>query len=403
MRTTLRAVVALLTASLLVLPTTGATAVRPTPPDRDRAGQTGKPLTVMTRNIYLGGDIMRPIAAVQGKTGPEALLALGHANHQLRQIVDRTDFPTRARLLAREIATSRPDLVGLQEVALWRSGPMELGAIGQRNATHVDHDFLALLLDEIAATGASYRVVSKQQEADVEAPAFPELPDPDDPRASDQRLTMHDVVLMRADKGLRVMASGGGNYSRNFAVNLLGLQLTFLRGYNWVDVRDGANRVRFVNTHLESASSDVALAQARELLAGPAAHEGDTVVVCDCNSDPLDHTVKPPQIDPERTPHSGPYDFIVGQGFVDQWLTHAPAEQGWTAGLSETVDDETADDPGGVGLDHRIDMVFARGDDGAISADKGSITGNEVADKDPATGLWPSDHAGVVLRLRGLS
>ena len=30
------------------------------------------------------------------------------------------------------------------------------------------------------------------------------------------------------------------------------------------------------------------------------------------------------------------------------------------------------------------------------------VTGNEVADRDPATGLWPSDHAGVVLRLRGL-
>ena len=400
MRTTLRAAVALLTASLLVLPTTGATAAKPAPPDR--AAQTGKPLTVMTRNIYLGGNIMAPIAAVQGKSGAEALLALGHANHQLRQVVDRTDFPTRARLLAREIATTQPDLVGLQEVALWRSGPMELGgALGVRNATQVDFDFLAILLDEIEATGASYRVVAEQREADVEAPAFPEAPNPADPRASDQRLTMRDVVLMRADKGLRVTASGNGNYTRNFAVNLLGLPLTFLRGYNWVDVQDGPNQVRFVNTHLESASSDVALAQARELLAGPAAHDGDTVVVCDCNSDPLDHSVKP--IDAEGTPHSGPYDFIVGQGLVDQWLTHAPAEQGWTAGLSETVDDATANDPGGVGLDHRIDMVFARGDGGAISADKGQITGDEVTDKDPATGLWPSDHAGVVLRLRGLS
>jgi hypothetical protein len=28
--------------------------------------------------------------------------------------------------------------------------------------------------------------------------------------------------------------------------------------------------------------------------------------------------------------------------------------------------------------------------------------GNDLADRDPSTGLWPSDHAGVVLRLRGL-
>lgn len=398
MKSILRALVALAISCLLLVPVAGAGAATRAEPDAST--RTGKPLTVMTRNVYLGGDIMRPIAAVQGKSGLDALLALGHASHQLRTMVDRTDFPTRARLLAREIATHRPDLVGLQEVALWRSGPLELGAIGTPNATTVDYDFLAILMEEIAATGSKYRVVSNQQEADVEAPSFPGAPNPADPQASDQRLTMHDVVLMRADKGLRVAASGSDNYETNFAVSLLGIPLTFVRGYNWVDVRDGNNRFRFINTHLESISSDVALAQAQELLTGPADHDGDTVVVCDCNSDPLNHSVKP--TDPLRTPHSAPYELIVAYGFVDQWLTHAPPEDGWTAGLSETVDDATPDDPGPVGLDHRIDMVFARGADGAISADKGWTTGDEIADKDPATGLWPSDHAGVVLRLRGL-
>ena len=111
--------------------------------------------------------------------------------------------------------------------------------------------------------------------------------------------------------------------------------------------------------------------------------------------------------DPLRTPHSGPYDFIVGRGFTDQWLTWRPTvgscpvderDEGCTSGLSEGVRDATA-----AGFDHRIDLVFARGSGGAtVDADRGTVVGNDVADRDPATGLWPSDHAGVVLRLRGL-
>jgi len=107
----------------------------------------------------------------------------------------------------------------------------------------------------------------------------------------------------------------------------------------------------------------------------------------------LNNTGKPPV---DLTPHSAPYNVIVGSGFVDEWLQFAPAEQGWTSGLSELVNDPTAE-----GFDHRIDMIFARTAGGQVAGvDKGQVTGNEVGDKDPATGLWPSDHAGVVLRLR---
>ena len=91
-------------------------------------------VTVMTRNVYLGADINRPVRAARGKSGGEALAALGQANDQVRAIVDQTDFRVRSRLLAAEIAAARPDLVGLQEVALWRKGPLELDAIGVPNA-----------------------------------------------------------------------------------------------------------------------------------------------------------------------------------------------------------------------------------------------------------------------------
>ncbi len=386
MKNVVRMLATLTATSLLLVPAAAGTAAPPS--------STGKPLTVMTRNVYLGGDINRPIVAVGGLTGAAALVALANSNHVLRQIVDATDFPVRARLLAREIATRQPDLVGLQEVALWRSEPFDPAHIGVADAEHVDLDFLEILTSEIAAAGAAYRVVVVQEESDVEAPAFTGSPyNGTIADASDQRLTMRDVILMRADKGLQVTDSGSDQYAARLPISLAGVPLAFVRGYTWVDVRNGSTRLRFINTHLESASSDLALLQARELLAGPANHAGNTVLVCDCNSDPLDHSVK--QTDPGGTPHSGPYDYIRNQGFTDEWLTQAPAEQGWTSGLSETVDD-----PSAAGFDHRIDMVFARG---AVTADKGWVTGNVVGDRDPTTGLWPSDHAGVVLRLRGFA
>lgn len=354
----------------------------------------GTPITVMTRNIYLGGDITRPLRATSGLTGGAALVAFGNANHALRDVVDRTDFPARSKLLAREIADTEPDLIGLQEVALWRSGPLQLNAIGAANATTVDYDFLATLLADLAAIGEPYVAVSVQEESDVEGPSFlgnPFLGTMSD--ASDVRLTMRDVLLKRADDRVKVLASGSGQYAARLPFSVAGVTFQFIRGYNWADVRVGAKTLRVVNTHLESQFSFLAMAQAQELLAGAAHVPGKPVViVCDCNSDPLNQTTKPG----DPTPHAAPYEFLTGPGgFTDEWLQWAPAEQGWTSGFSEFVND-----PDTSNIDHRIDLVLARGASGqALPADQGRIVGVDPANRS-AAGLWPSDHAGVVLRLR---
>lgn len=357
----------------------------------------GKPLSVMTRNLYLGADLGPPLrAALAQPPGTFAqLVALANGTHAARDIVDQTNFPVRAQLLAEEIVATRPDLVALQEVALWRRGPLQLNQIAVANATTVDIDFLQIFMEALAAQGAAYRVVRVQQEADVEAPSFvggnPASPDAD---AADIRLTMRDVILIRVDPGLAVLDSGGANYTTRFSVSVGQAAYTFLRGYVWADVRAGSKTVRFIDTHLEAEFSIFALGQANEMLAGPAATDKTVVIACDCNSDPLNDSGKPPV---DLTPHSAPYNLIVGHGFVDEWLRFAPAEEGWTSGLSQFVNDPTAD-----GFDHRIDMIFARTIGGQIAGvDKGEVTGDEVGDRDPATGLWPSDHAGVVLRLRG--
>ena len=362
---------------------------------RENASGAPRTLTVMTRNIYLGGNINRPIRAALDRTGREGVLALGHANHELREIVDRTDFTTRSTLLAEEIVAARPDLVGLQEVALWRHGPMELDQIGRPNATEVDYDFLATLLADLAGRGVGYDIVHVQHESDVEAPAFTGNPFTGSAGlAEDVRLTDRDVILARSGAGIRIKGSGGSHYSRHFEVKLGNTTFPFVRGYAWADVAVGSARIRFITTHLESQSARLARAQAEELLNGPAGNTGlSTVIACDCNSNPASPAAR------SGLPlgSGAAYRLMTNDhGFTDLWLQEpAPAGPGNTAWLGELVNDDTPD------FERRVDLVLARSTPPQkVSVSRAEVTGNELNDRDPATKLWPSDHAGVTVQLR---
>jgi endonuclease/exonuclease/phosphatase family metal-dependent hydrolase len=349
----------------------------------------GKPLTVMTRNLYLGADLTRAVSVIFLPPDQQAA-AFVAANTTIRAIVDQTDFPLRAQRLAREIEQRRPDLIGLQEVALWRHGPLDGSP-----ATVVDYDFLQSLLGELNARGERYHVAGVQQESDVAGPAFL------NGSLQNVRLRMRDVVLERAHDGVHVVSASGANYAARIPLTIAGQPLAFIRGYNRIDVRAGGQTVRFINTHLESESSDVAYAQAAELLAGPAAPGNGlpTIIACDCNSDPLNASAKPGQV----RAHRDPYLLITGAGgFTDEWLQFAPAEAGFTSGLSELVNDSPAD--AAAKFNHRIDMVFGRRADGSAMPVKHAwVTGKDPDDRTPPTPigrLWPSDHAGVVVELR---
>jgi endonuclease/exonuclease/phosphatase family metal-dependent hydrolase len=361
----------------------------------DRPSGDSPPVTVMTRNIYLGGSINRPIRAALDHTGREAMLALGHANHRLRGVVRRTDFTTRSKLLAEEIAATRPDLIGLQEVALWRHGPMQLDQVGRPDATQVDYDFLDMLLTDLASRGVRYEIVHIQSLSDVEAPAFTGDPFAGTAgSAQDIRLTDRDVILVRSEAGLRIEGSGGGEFSQHLDVKLANSTFRFVRGYGWVDVAVGSARMRFVNTHLESQSSQLARAQAEELLEVAAGNTSlPTVIACDCNSNPASPAAR------SALPigSGAAYRLLTdGHGFTDLWLQQPDRDgQGDTAWLSELVNDETAD------FERRIDLVLARSaQPGQIVANRVEVTGDEMSDRDPVTDLWPSDHAGVVVELR---
>ena len=104
----------------------------------------------MTRNLFLGADL-RPVYAALS----ERLADVPDAVAGVLGMVQRTDFPARARAIAGEIEAARPDLIGLQEAAVWRSSSYEA-------------DNLELLEAELASRGLEYRRVATVTNGEVE-------------------------------------------------------------------------------------------------------------------------------------------------------------------------------------------------------------------------------------------
>lgn len=111
------------------------------------------------------------------------------------------------------------------------------------------------------------------------------------------------------------------------------------------------------------------------------------------NSDPLDTSTKPGEPIP-GIKHQGPYLFLTS-GLDDAWLESGAGSPGFTSGLNEEVDE-----PAPASFTHRIDLVMTRGLDGApVPVGRAVVVGTDPANR-TASGLWPSDHTGVVVRLR---
>jgi hypothetical protein len=149
-------------------------------------------LEVMTRNVYLGADIL-PIALAQT---PADLVA---AATTVWAHVQETDFPDRAKVLADEVFWARPDVLGLQEVSIFRTGaPAVCGGAnpGAPTAKHVELDFLAILQKEFHRRGLHYEVAAQVTTLDVELCIL----EPSRKGGfADLRYTDLDVLLVRKD------------------------------------------------------------------------------------------------------------------------------------------------------------------------------------------------------------
>jgi hypothetical protein len=280
-------------------PTQGGDAQRgKDPSEAEGAGKQGsdsRALKVLTRNLYFGADL-QPI--LQATSFPGLLTTVA----QTFATVQATNFPERAKALADEIAGASPHVVGLQEVTIWRRGtPVDVARWTPGTlAETVEYDFLAILLDELAARGKAYAVVAQVQNVDAQAPGFAGAG-----LVRDVRLTDHDVLLARTDLPDKVFTVGGaesGNFAARVAGSLLGMPIAIPSGWTRADVSLWGRTVRIVETHLEPFDLGIQELQRAELVNGPLATAAPTVLIGDLNS-PADR--------------GSTYQKLVAAGFAD--------------------------------------------------------------------------------------
>jgi endonuclease/exonuclease/phosphatase family metal-dependent hydrolase len=336
----------------------------------ERFGRREKTVTVMTQNLYLGADVAPVVQAAL--TDPSTVpLAVAEVWAKVRS----TDFPARARALAGEIGRTRPDLIGLQEAALYRS-QFPADSIGPEPtpATHVEYDFVELLVNALAERGLRYEVVAVSTGFDVELPRLTSF---DPLEFEDLRLTEREVILAAADRRPRMKLSNiqAGHFETNLDLGFVVVN----RGWASVDVKTRGEEFRFITTHLEADDELVRRSQSNELLLGPARTSMPVVLVGDFNSN----------ANGDET--SAAYFNLLSGGLRDAWSEAFPGEAGTTC-----CQDELLISPVPFSASQeRIDLVFLRGD---LRVAEIAVVGARITDKTPS-GLWPSDHAGVVAEI----
>ena len=341
--------------SLVVAGGSGATALA------DLPGHSARMVPIMTQNMDEGTDFGPLLSA---STPLQLLSAVATTYLE----VQASNIPERAAAVAREIGAKQPTLVALQEVSLWRTG-----AFGVPPAANVAFDQLQSLLDALTQQGLHYAPIAIQTELDAEAPSA---------LGFDVRVTDRNVVLARTDlmtSQFQVVGVQMQNYAAELVVPTLAGSLPIPRGWIAVDAQIRGTAYRFITTHLEAVSTAVQVAQGNELLIGPASTTLPLVIAGDFNSAAAGGP------DPSTT-----YSNMINGGLTDAWTVATPTDAGFTWPLhGEDPFTPTAT------LSERIDLVLIRNGVGVSGATR---VGNTTADQTPS-GLWPSDHAGVVASL----
>jgi endonuclease/exonuclease/phosphatase family metal-dependent hydrolase len=325
-------------------------------PEAEAAGTPAAPLAVMTRNMDLGSDLGPVLAATDGPS-------FAHGVSEVYDEIVASGIPERAVGIAAEIAQTMPHVVSLQEVSLIQR--LVPTATGLTVTNQLDQ--LGELRAALARRGLDYAVAVDADEFDVTAPSD---------TGAYIRLLDQNVILTRADLPAAQFSTANATSGRFSHLALLPSpvgQIESTRGWASVDVTWLGRTVRVIGTHLEEENfAPMSALQAAELLAGPADTTLPVVVAADINSGPGTFL--------------GAYNTLAA-AMTDSWTATKPNDPGLTWALhgEDGLPVQTT-------LDRRIDVVFTRS--------LRPVTAVRIGTSDlTPSGLYPSDHAGVVARL----
>ena len=192
---------------------------------------------------------------------------------------------------------------------------------------------------------------------------------------------MRDVILVRKASKVRLGKTRKGHFANRFQANVGGIVIPVDRGWASVEARyrQGSKvfRFRFVDTHLEAfGDPQIREAQAKELVAGPLDTRRQVVLVGDLNSGIARHN------EPERPGDDLAFRALDAFGMKDN-------------GAVQSCCYDDLFDRNAV-FDHTVDHVLTKP---GLKTLRKYVTGNDAGERTPA-GLWPSDHGGVVSKLR---
>ena len=325
-------------------------------------------VTVMSQNLYQGTELANTLAATS-----QLQFVLGVAKDYSNVV--NTSFPERADAIASEIAQAAPTFVGLQEVAVWRTFPVDASG-NPTGAPTVAYDFEKILLDKLATHGVSYRTAVKHVDFSVAGVGlFPT-------GLLGVSLTEQLVILARSDQSF--FNAQQAAYAHAITLQTLRGPVTISSGWVSVDASAHEQTFRFITTHLSSIGPQllgVQPQQMQELLAGPVATTLPVVIAGDFNT-------------PPASPAPSAYADALSAGFTDEWVAANGAKPGFTAfQVLPTINNTVSN------LSVRIDYILGRG---RISPKDVDLVGETPSARTPS-GLWPSDHAGLVatLKIRG--
>jgi hypothetical protein len=306
---------------------------------------------VLTQNMDAGTDLKFALAYLNTST-PTVGIDLTY------QEILQSNLPGRAAILAQEIAVLKPQLVSLQEVTLWSTGP---------DAAHQSPNFdqLQLLLGALAALGENYSAIDVNPLTQIALPMS---------NGVWLGFLDRDAVLVRNDAGLDISNVRNGRYANHLTIPSPLGNIEIPRGWIAADVASDGNTFTFVDTHLESTYPGqpqvnlIQAAQAQELanLFSATLH---VLVAGDFNSNAT-HTP------PEQTPS---VKVMLAAGFTDSWPAVMRGNPGFTWPLY--VEDPLAPHP--QGPFERIDFIFQTG------------FGIQSVDRVGLKAPHASDHAGV--------